>query len=213
LNKSCIPKLILPGSLISVRIGNDLIWSSTIVCDCNEEGIGIPLTADLMKSCIFVDTCATIKFKNEYFEYLIHGSISKIELSASPFIMVKVLNIFGNINNRIFPRHDVYLPATLSIANNNTYFCTVSNISLGGIAFLLNKEIPSATNCEANILLNEKNTIFSKGIILRCSPQASLLEYSMQFTFMNEEDSNCLYSFLYSIDNSYEGLISKYSNK
>jgi len=210
LNKSCISKLILPGSLISVRIGNDLTWSNNIVLDCSDEGIDIPLTADLMKSCILVDTCIIIKFKNEFFEYLIHGPISKIELCGSPFIKVHSLDIFENINNRVFPRHDVYLPATISIGSDDTYFCKVLNISLGGIAFLLDKEIPNFTDCEVNIFLNDKNTIFSKGIILRCFPQAEMLKYSMQFTFMNEEDSNCLYSFLYSIDNSYNELRNKY---
>jgi hypothetical protein len=115
-----------------------------------------------MKSCILVDTCVIVKFKNEFFEYLIHGSIAKIELCGSPFIRVHNLDIFGNINNRIFPRHDVYLPATISIGSDITYFCTVLNISLGGIAFLLDKEIPSSTDCETNIFLNDKNTIFTE---------------------------------------------------
>ncbi len=212
MNKICISKLGLCGSLISIRIGNGLIWYNNIVCNCTDDGIDIPLTADLMKACLLLETFVTIKFGNEQFEYLIHGSISKIELSGSPFIRVQALNIFGNINNRVFPRQSVYLPATLSIDNNNTYFCTVSNISLGGIAFLLDKEIPCATICEANIFLNEQNTIFTKGVILRCSPLSSLLEFSMQFTFMDEEDSNCLYSFLYSINNSYNTLRSKYSD-
>ncbi len=210
MNKSCISKLILPGSLISIRIGYSHIWHNTIVCRFNDSGLDIPLTSDLVKSCPFKDISAIIKFKNEYFEYIIHGIVTKVELCGSPFIRIQPLDIYGNINNRVFPRHDVYLPATVSISNDNTYFCTVSNISLGGIAFLLDKEIPSAIECEANIILNEKTSIFSKGIILRCSPQASLLEYSMQFTFMNEDDSNNLYEFLYSLDISYKEIISKY---
>ena len=190
MNKSCISKLLIPGSLISIRFGNDHIWFYNIVCNCNEEGIDIPLIAELMKSCIFVDTCVTIKFKNEYFEFVIHGSISKIELGTSPFIRICAIDIFGNINNRAFPRHYVYLPASLSIGSDITYFCTVLDISLAGISFLLDKEIPSATECEANIFLNENKSIFSKGIILRSTTQSSLFKFSMQFTFMNEEDSN-----------------------
>lgn len=210
LNKACISKLILPGSLVSVSICTEHTWFSNIVYQCcDNESIDIPLTRDLMKSCIFVDKGITIKYKNEYFEYIIQGLISKIELCGSPFIRIQVLNVSENKNQRIFPRHDIYLPANLSV-NNNTYFCTISNISLSGIAFLVDKEMPSDIECEANIFLNENNTIFCKGMILRCSPQNSFLEFSMQFTFMDEENSNCLYSYLYSIDNSYDYLRSKY---
>ena len=210
LNKSCISKLILPGTLISLRTENNPTWSLNIVFHCCDEGIDIPLTSSLMKSCLFIGTCLAIKFKNSYFEYIIQGSISRIELCGSPYIRVQVFNIFENKNHRLFPRQDVYLPATLSIDNNNTYYCTVSNISLGGAALLLNKRIPNATECEANILLNDKNTIFGKGIILRCSPLNSLVEFSMKFTFMDEENSNCLYSYFHSLNNSYNSLRSQY---
>jgi hypothetical protein len=162
-----------------------------------------------MKCCIFVNTLVTIKFKNEYFEYIINGTISKIELCSPPFIRIHVLDVFENKNNRIFPRRDVYLPANLSI-NNNIYYCTISNISLGGIAFTLDKKIPNTTECEAYIFLSEKNTIFCKGIILRSSPRDLYQEFNMQFTFMDEEDSNSLYSYLYSIDNFYDDLRNKY---
>lgn len=210
MNNICISKLILAGSLISVRTENELTWSLNIVSSCCDEGIDIPLIPNLMKSCLFVGTAVAIKFKNEYFEYIIHGSISRIELSGSPFIRVQAFDINENKNNRLFPRQDVYLPATLSIENNNTYYCMVSNISLSGVSLLLNREISNATECEANILLNDKNTIFGKGIILRCSPLDLLMQFSLQFTFMDEENSNYLYSYLHSIDNSYNSLRSKY---
>ena len=210
MNTICISKLILRGSLISTRIENELNWSFNIVYNCSDNGIDIPLTPDLLKSNLFIGTNITIKFKNEYYEYIIHGPITKIELCGSPYIRVRSSNISENKNNRLFQRHDVYLPAILSFHNNNGCYCKVSNISLGGIAFLLNREIPNGTECEAYIFLNEYYTIYCKGEILRCSTQNSFIEFSMRFTFMDEENSNCLYSYLYSIDNSYDSLRSKY---
>lgn len=205
-----LSKLILPGSLICMRINNNPTWSLNIAFNCSDESIDIPLTSDLMKYCLFVDTIVTIKFKNDVFEYIINGYVSKIELCGSPFIRVQVIDLCGNINNRIFPRHYVYAPAIICIENNTPYYCTVENISLGGISFFLNKSIPTSTNCEANIFLNDKNSIYCKGTILRSSPKGLLHEYSMQFTFMDEEDSNVLYSYLDSIDSHYDYLRSKY---
>lgn len=210
MNKICISKLIVPGSLISIRVGNELTWTLNIVYSCCDNGIDIPLTSDLLKSNVFANTYVSIKYKNEFFEYLIHGSISKIELCMEPFIRVQTTEIFENINCRSFPRHDVSLPATLSINNNSTHYCKISNISLGGAAFLLDKDIPSTSECEAYIFLNHNNSIYGKGVILRCSKHGLIHQFCMQFTFMDEENSNTLDSFLYSIDNSYDALRSKY---
>jgi hypothetical protein len=210
LNELNVSKLILPGSLISLRIGDELIWSLNIVVNCTDKSLDIPLTYDLMKSCPSTDNHITIKYTDELFEYIIHGTISKIELCSSPFMTIDVIDILGSNNNRIFPRYYVYIPAIISLDINTSYFCTVENISLGGISFVLNKPLPTAIECEVNIFLDDTNSVFSKGIILRCSEKGALHEYSMQFTFMEEEDSNYLYSFLNSIDKQYDYLRGKY---
>jgi len=210
LQKKRINEFILPGSLVSISINDEQTWSLNIVYQCLDDSIDIPLTHDLIETCIFVDEGITIKYKNEYFEYTILGSISKIELCGSPFVRINVLDILENINNRTFPRYDVYLPANLSFDSKSDYFCTVSNISLGGIALLIDKELPVNIECEINILLNESNSVFGRGIPVRCSPHGSFHNFCMQFTYMDEENSNSLSSYLCSIDASYDYLRSKY---
>lgn len=210
LNKICMSKLLYPGSLVSVKVENGLAWSLNIVSGCRNEYIDIPMTQDLLKSFIFIGSDIELKFKNEYYEYIIQGTISKIELCGSPFIRVDIQDIAEAKNSRIFPRRDVYLPATLSIDSENTYFCTISNISLGGIAFLLDREIKSDTECEANIFLDKDNTIFVKGSILKSVKLDPFFKFNMKFTYMDEEDSNCLYSYIQAIDKSYDILRSIY---
>ncbi len=209
MNSICISKLIIPGSLVSFKLFKQSSWSLNIVTQCSEDSINLPLTPDIMKGCIFTDSCVDIKYNNEYFEYIITGTISKIELSGSPYIKVKIHGIVESINHRIFQRLDVCLPATLC-SGNNSYFCKVSNLSLGGAAFLLNKEIPIKTSCEINILLEDNSTIYAKGELLRIYKDNSIYTYSMMFTFMEEENSNHLYSYLYSLENSYDLLRDKY---
>jgi len=167
------------------------------------------LTPDLLRGCIFIGSSVDIKYNNEYYEYLITGKISKIELSGSPYIDVKIQGVTESLNNRVFQRLDVCLPATLCI-ENNSYFCKVSNLSLGGAAFLLDREIPVKTNCEINILLGDNSTVYAKGLLLRTSMENSLYKHSMMFTFMEEDNSNRLYSYLNSLENSYDLLREKY---
>ncbi len=209
MNSICISKLIIPGTLVSFKLFKQSSWSLNIVTQCSEDSINLPLTPDIMKGCLFIDTSVDIKYNNEYFEYIITGTISKIELSGSPYIKVKIHGIVESINHRVFQRLDVCLPATLC-SGNNSYFCKVSNLSLGGAAFLLDKEIPIKTSCEINILLEDNSTVYAKGELLRTYKENSLYKYSMMFTFMEEENSNRLYSFLYSLENSYNLLRDKY---
>ncbi len=209
MNSACISKLIIPGALVSFRIFNRPAWSLNIVSECSGDTINIPLTNDLMKACLFTNTKVEIKYKNEYFEYNITGVISKIELSASPCINIKINTVAENLNHRVFPRLDVYLPATLS-SGNDSYYCNILNLSLGGVAFMMDREIPVNTCCEINILLEDSSSVYAKGEILRMSIEDSLYKYSMMFNFMDEENSNRLYSYLNSLENSYSSLRNKY---
>lgn len=208
LNSTCITKIIIPGKLVSLRTPNQPSWSLNTVSECSGDTLRIPLTSDLMKSRLFTETSVDIKYKNEYFEYNIAGTISKIELSASPCIEVKIHNVAEKINHRLFPRLDVYLPATI-FCGNNSYYCNVSNLSLGGVAFLINEEIAVNSCCEINILLEGNITVFAKGEILRSSKEDLSNKYSMMFNFMEEENSNRLYSYLNSLENSCNNLRNK----
>lgn len=210
MNRVCITKLLSPGSLISLRVHDDTYWSLNILYRCIEDELDIPLTSDLFNHCIFINSNITIKYRNEYFEYLIYGSISKIDLCGLPYIRIKIQNIFQTKNNRMFPRQDVHFPANLSMPGSNIYFCMVSNISLGGLSFVTNQDLYSNLECEINIYLDEITSIYAKGNINRCNYKNSLSEFSMQFTYMNEDNSNTLYNFLHSIDRSYDELRDKY---
>jgi len=209
LNSECISKLIAPGSLVSFRKLNQSAWSLNIITECIEDTICLPFTNDLLRACLFSGTPVDIKFNNQYYEYILNCSVVKIELSRFPYIRVKVHNICESQNHRIFPRLDVYLPAALS-TSSSSYYCNVSNLSLGGTAFLIDQEIPENSPCEINILLDDNSSIYAKGQIVTASTENSLYKYCMMFTFMEEENSNRLYSYLISLENSYAGLRNKY---
>ncbi len=209
MNNICISKLIVPGTLVGFRLCNQPSWSLNIVSKCSEDYINLPLTTDLMKACLFIDTKVDIKYQNKFYEYIITGSVVKIELSAAPFITIKIDNVVENHNNRAFPRLDVYLPSTLS-CSTNSYFCTVTNLSLGGIAFLLDRDIDMSMEYEINMLLEDRESVFAKGTILRKSIKNTLNKYGMMFTFMDEENNNHLYAYLHSLNDSYNTLRSMY---
>lgn len=210
MNKLTISELIVPGSLVSIRIGNEPTSFLNIIYRCTDDQIDIPLTEDLIKRYIFVDTNLTIKYKNEQSEYIIKGSVCKISLCGLPYISVKVADFYHCINCRKFTRRDVNLPASLSVTGNDIYFCTISNISLGGVSFVINKDLVSGAEYETNIYMNDNTSIYAKGIINKNSCNNSLYEYRMQFTYMNEENSNMLHTCLHDIEKSLDALKNKY---
>ncbi len=211
MNSACISKLIIPGSLVSFRKLNQTPWSLNIITECTEDTLCLPFTNDLLRACLFSGTQVDIKFNNQYYEYILNCSVVKIELSRFPYILVKVDKICESPNNRLFPRLDVYLPAALS-TSSSSYYCNVSNLSLGGTAFLIDQVFPENTSCEINILLEDNSSIYAKGQIVTASTENELYKYCMMFTFMEEENSNRLFSYLDALENSYASLKSKYLN-
>lgn len=195
--------------MISIRIGDQPVWSLNIISRCYEDHIDIPLTNDLIKNCIFIDAHITIKYKNDFYEYVITGTIVAMELSSVPFVTVRIRDINAKLNHRSFPRRDTYLPATLCYGDDSSY-CTISNLSLSGVAFLLDKKLENDLSCELIVLLNKKASFFVKGKILRSIAQDSLYKYGIMFTFMDDENSNRLHTYLHSVDNSYNFLKEKY---
>lgn len=208
MNSNCISKLVVPGTLISFKINSKPTWSLNIITSCSGDTIDIPLTPDLMKFCLFLNAKIDIKYVNEYFEYIISGNVAKIELSGSPYISIKINDIKESVNQRVFPRRDIYLPASLT-HRNSVYFCTITNLSLGGVAFLHNQKIDFIGECEINILLEYTGTVFAKGNILRCSKHDyldNIYKYSMMFTYMDEENSNLLHSYFHDLEASFNKL-------
>lgn len=205
-----IGEVILPGSLISIQTSDNTIWSINIVYRSNGNILDIPLTQDIIKSCLFIDSKITIKFKNDQFEYLLRGSVCEIILSGLPYISVKIDEYKQNANYRLFPRRDVMFPANIAVPGNEAYFCIVSNISLGGISFLIGQDIPESSEYEINICLNGHDSIYAKGIINKNRGIGITYEFRMQFTYMNEEHSTMLHNCMHDIEKSYDLLRNKY---
>lgn len=205
-----IGEVILPGSLISIRVADDNAWSLNIAYRCDGDLLDVPLTQDIVKWCLFINSKVIVKFKNEQNEYLLQGFVSKIDISSLPYIRVKIIDCQQNTNNRMFPRRDVMFPASVTVPSNKTYFCIVSNISLGGVSFLVDQDIPTENECELSICLDSNETIYAKGIVIKNRYRGIIYEFRMQFTYMNEEHSTVLHNCMHHIEESFDTLREKY---
>lgn len=210
MNKIDMNYTILPGSLVSIKIGDNLGWILDIIYTCGDEYIDIPLTESLIKEHLLVDSKLHIKYKDEFFEYIIFGHIISIKLTELPFARVKIDSINENVNNRSFPRHDVCLATEIMNSKSEAIYCITSNISLSGSAIYTNELLELNQDYNMSIYLREDEPITVTGNILRGRQLNNFREYNLEFTCMDEENSNKLSYYLFSIDRHYDFIRSKY---
>ena len=189
------------GTLVSTRVGTSGGWYNNIVLKLEDQKISLSLINSYLENTILVDTNMSIKYTNEFFEYLFEGSVVDIDPNYPGVVTISIKKADELVNTRFFPRYDAYLASTIKTQyDNDLHFSVVNNICLGGMAFISKVELEYGEEAEVLVYLNKHDAINVKGKIIRKNKKANYYSYSMQFTEMLEESSNQLANYLSAMD-------------
>ena len=203
MNAASVSTILKEGTIIYTRLGSNPngAWYQNIVCKSESSTVCIPLIDTYLQSLIMIGTSISLKFGNEYFEYLFEGVVSNIKVDYLGLITVNVNKAEERINTRAYPRYDIYLASTISpLWSETPYFCIVTNLSFIGIAFASKYQFDSGEECDSSIYLPNHKIIRSKGKIVRKSVFNNIIEYGIHFTELTEENSCLLSDYLTELD-------------
>lgn len=187
--------------LVSTRVGTSPAWYNNIILKLDDKSITLSLIGSYLENTIMPDCPMVIKYTNEFFEYVFEGQVQDIKPSFPSCVTIQVKKVEELVNTRFFPRYDVYIPATIKPQwDQDSHFIIVNNVCLGGMAFLYRRELDYGEEAEVTVYISDKETVESKGKIIRKSQKGNLFHYSMQYTEMMEASNNKLADYLALLD-------------
>ncbi|MCX8131291.1 MAG: PilZ domain-containing protein [Clostridia bacterium] len=201
MNPNFSSSILKEGLIVSTRLGSSAAWYKNIIYKCEEDKAYICLLESYLENIIAKDLKITLKLTNEFFEYLFEGSISDICPEYPSHVLMTIHKVEELVNTRAFPRYDIYLPASIKpLWEDTKNFSIVTNICLGGIAFLSKHEFDYGEESEVSVYLPGNQTISGRGKVIRKSVKNGQFSYSMQFVDMTEENSIILSNYLAELD-------------
>ena len=211
LNAASASSFLKEGTIINTRIGSNSVWYQNIVFKSDGNIVCIRLLDSYLGNMIMPGTGFAIKQTNEYFEYLFEGVVTGIKADFPAYVTIYVNKADEIINTRVFPRYDTYLASNIRpYWDESPYFSIVTNISLGGVAFVSRHQFDYGEECDVSIYLPGSRMILCKGKVIRRNIKSDYTDYSMQFTEMNEDNSNYLSDYLESLGVKIEKLKSDF---
>lgn len=190
-----------PGSVVSTKPSGSAAWQQNIVLHAYEKYILLPLVPCYLENLVLPGSTIKVKYNTEYYEYILEGMVKEIRLEASSSLLVEVLRAEELVNTRSFPRYDAYLACQMmSVWTHTSHFGITTNISLGGMAFVSKGQFDYGEECNVVLHLHTGNCVTATGKIIRKLARSHILDYSMQFIDMSEEQNNMLAGFIYMLD-------------
>ncbi len=197
MGKDLLYTILKEGAVVYTRLSTSNIWHQNIVYKVEDNSVSIALIPGYLENIIMPGQTVTIKLTNEDMEYLFIGDISKIQPQFPSLVTFDIKNIKDLKNSRVFPRYDVYVAASIKSENSeDEHFAIIHDISLTGMAFYSKRDFAIASEqLNLTIFLPNKDIIAAKGTIIRKITYDSYIDYGMNYTDMQEENNNSLYSF------------------
>jgi hypothetical protein len=183
MNASYVPAVLKEGMMVGVRIGPDSRWHGNIIYDVTGSTVRIAYIDKFMDRYTQPDRAVWIKYSNDYFIYYFYGKVKKIDPGSSRYITVDLENAEEMINNRLYPRYDVRLEATLRpVWDDEAYKCVVTDLSYGGAAFECEHKFEGNENIEMTIYLPDSEPTRVTGkVIRRRSSGGVFADHAAQF--------------------------------
>ncbi|RCX18322.1 PilZ domain-containing protein [Anaerobacterium chartisolvens] len=201
MNPFGISSILKEGLVASTKLGYDDTWHQNVIYRCVENIIWISLPQYYIQNIIMDGSKITIKYCNEFFEYLFEGVAFDIVPDYPAHVKVVVHSVHEIVNTRSAPRYDTYLPSRIkSCWKEAKYFCITTNISSGGVAFTAKNEFDYGEDTEMWIYLPDNQIINVQGKLIRKSAKNKLFTYSMQFSDVYGINSKLLSSYLAYLD-------------
>lgn len=196
LNTSFVQAVLREGMMVGVRIGPDSHWHGNIIYGVDKDIVRIAYIDRFPDQYAAPDNPVWIKYSNDYFIYYFYGRVIKTDPGPFNYITVKLESAEEMINNRLYPRYDVRLKATLRpVWDDETYDCIITDLSYGGAAFECEHKFDGNENIEMTIYLpgSEPAKLTGK-VIRRRSSGGSFTDHAAQFiecdNISNEQLSN-----------------------
>jgi hypothetical protein len=204
LNAMAVSTILKQGMIIRTKLNSSLTWYENIVYKIEANTVYISLKPSYIENIILPGMTMFLKYTNEYFEYLFEGIVSEIKPFNPGFITISVNKAEEMINTREFPRYEVYLASDITPCYSETScFSIITNICLGGMAFLAKYQFDYGEETEVLIYLPNYETVKAKGKIIRRNHKTNYIDYSMQFIDMDECHSILLSKFVASLEDGW----------
>lgn len=199
---SAVPAVLKEGMIVNTNPYNRGVWYQNIIYKVQDNYVFLALVDRYLENALVPGSVFTIKHSNEYFEYLLEGKVSAVNPRYPALVAVEIDSIHEIINIRSFPRYDTYLPAEIeSRWENAPVFSIVTNICLGGMAFLSANRFENGEELRITVYLPDKATVSGRGEIIAGFEKSAPSGYRLKFTEMDEYNNNLLYEYLQLLDN------------
>jgi len=193
LNLELVSAILKEGTSVGTRLGSNLAWYGNIICKSDGNQVHLALIRQYLENVLSSGTSISLKHMNEYFVYLFEGIVCDISAHYPGYITVRITNAEEIINTRLSPRYDVYIAADLRYDRDDTAnFSVVTDISFGGLSFVCNHKFDCDDELEVTIYLPSKKIVHAKGKIIKKTAKNNLIDYSMQFVELNENNCSLL---------------------
>ncbi len=171
------------GMMVSVKLGSSEAWHGNIIYEVRNSTIRIAYIDKFMRAGAIPGCSAWIKFSNDYFVYYFSGIIKSINIVPPEYVCIKIETAEEIINNRLYPRYDVKLKASLKpVWGDEVYNSTVTDLSYGGAAFICTHKFDSNEQLEMSLSLPGSTTVKVTGkVIRRKYSQSAIADHAVQF--------------------------------
>lgn len=201
MNSSKFSHVLREGAVVYTKLYASNTWIKNTISKIRDNDLYIPLLTGYLSDIISIGNDITIKCSDDYNEYIVNGTITDIKVSNSSYVVVHINNVFETLNTRAFKRYDIFLASNIkSIDDKSAFFSIVTNISLGGMAFISNHEFGSDREAGATILIPDNKLITVKGTIVRKSMDSGIIDYGMKFIEVGPDSEKVLFDYLLALE-------------
>lgn len=186
------------GAVISTRIESSMQWHENVIYRRYDSMIHISMINEYLNDTVSIGKEVYLKANDDYYEYDFKGTISDIRLCSPGYLVVQLQDASEIINTRAFRRYDIFLSSNIRIEEDTAdFFSIVTNISLGGAAFISNRHFESGTGASIEINLPDNNAIHVNGKITRpYLNDEKITSYGFTFTGLDPENARLLSEFI-----------------
>lgn len=183
MNASVVSNILNEGMMIGTRVGSNSQWHGNVIYEVTGSSIRIAYMDKFMKDMVDSKCPVWVKYSNDYFIYYFYGTVSGIKTDLPRSILVKLDSAEEIINNRLFPRYDVRLKASLkAVWDDEVYEGTVTDLSYGGASFVCGHKFDSNENIDMSLYLPNNVTVKLTGRIIRHrSRDSNVVGHAAQF--------------------------------
>lgn len=201
MNVEAVSVILKEGASVSTKIGSGPAWHRNIVYKSEGSFVQLSLIDRYLENLIVTGMHISIKFFNEFFVYLFEGVIHNICAGHPGHVLVKVTDAEEIINTRLSPRYDIYLSANLRPEwDDIIHFSVINDISYGGMAFMCTHRFDYNEEVEITAFLPSNEIFRTTGKVIRRSIKSGIIDYSMQFIQISEQNCGLLSKYFAHLD-------------